>query len=103
MKKTAPIAFAGCELAESRHVCAFFNSDEEAYRVLLPFIAEGFRCNHKAVHMINPGEDLAHRRRLRDCGVDLAGAGAAGPPHAARDVVMETSADLQRCINDLIS
>jgi len=74
MKKTAPIAFAGCQLAESRHVCAFFNSDEEAYRVLLPFIADGFRCNHKAVHMINPGEDLAHRQRLTDSGIDLADA-----------------------------
>jgi hypothetical protein len=43
MKNTPPSAFAGCELAESRHVCAFFNSDEEAYQVLLPFIADGFR------------------------------------------------------------
>ena len=54
MKKTAPIAFAGCELAESRHVCAFFNSDEEA------------------------GEDLAHRRRLAAAGIDLNGAEQVG-------------------------
>ncbi len=71
MKKTAPIAFAGCELAESRHVCAFFNSDEEAYQVLLPFIADGFRCNHKAVHIVNPGEGCAHRKRLAAAGIDL--------------------------------
>jgi DNA-binding ferritin-like protein len=35
-KKTEPIRFAGSQLGENRHVCAFFNSDEEAYRVLLP-------------------------------------------------------------------
>lgn len=29
MKTTAPIHFAGSQLAETRHVCAFFNSDEE--------------------------------------------------------------------------
>lgn len=74
MKKTSPIAFAGCELAETRHVCAFFNSDEEAYQVLLPFIADGFRCNHKAVHIVNPGEDRAHRERLTAAGIDLHGA-----------------------------
>ena len=42
MKKTvAPISFAGSQLGETRHVCAFFNSDDEAYRVLLPFIKAG--------------------------------------------------------------
>ena len=71
MKKTAPIAFAGSQLDESRHVCAFFNNDDEAYRVLLPFIAEGFECNHKAVHVVNPGQDSAHRRRLLEAGIDL--------------------------------
>jgi hypothetical protein len=78
MKKTAPIQFAGSRLAESRHVCAFFNDDDEAYRVLLPFITDGFRCNHKAVHVVNPGQDIAHRRRLTAAGIDLAGAERSG-------------------------
>jgi hypothetical protein len=30
----APIPFAGSELTETRHVCAFFNSEDEEYRVL---------------------------------------------------------------------
>jgi hypothetical protein len=33
-----PISLAGSQLGETSHVCAFFNSDEEEYRVLLPFI-----------------------------------------------------------------
>jgi hypothetical protein len=78
MKKTAPIQFAGSQLAESRHVCAFFHDDDEAYRVLLPFITDGFRCNHKAIHVVNPGQDLAHRRRLAAAGIDLAGAEQTG-------------------------
>ncbi len=49
MKKTvAPIPFAGSQLGETRHVCAFFNGDDEAYRVLLPFIKAGFECGDSA-------------------------------------------------------
>jgi hypothetical protein len=70
-KATAPIHFAGSCLDESRHVCAFFNSDEEAYRVLLPFIRDGFECGHKAVHVVNPGQRDGHLQRLVAAGVDL--------------------------------
>jgi len=35
---TAPISLAGSALVETRHVCACFNSDDDEYRVLLPFI-----------------------------------------------------------------
>jgi hypothetical protein len=39
MKKiAAPIPFAGSQIDQTRHVCAFFNSPDEEYRVLLPFI-----------------------------------------------------------------
>jgi len=42
MKKTvAPIRLAGSPLGKTRHVCAFFNSDDDEYRVLLPFIRTG--------------------------------------------------------------
>jgi hypothetical protein len=72
MKKNAtPIRLAGFELAETRHVCAFFDSDEEEYRVLLPFITDGFACGDKAVHVLNPGEREEHMQRLSAAGVDL--------------------------------
>lgn len=74
MKKTPPIPFAGSHLGEARHVCAFFHDDEDAYRVLLPFITAGFGCNHKAVHVVNPGQDNRHRQRLTEAGIDLAAA-----------------------------
>src|SRR4051812_29999183 len=31
---TSPIPLAGSHLADTRHVCAFFSSDDEEYRVL---------------------------------------------------------------------
>src|SRR5271163_1199244 len=78
MKTTAPLSFAGSQLAETRHVCAFFNSDEEEYRVLLPFIKDGFACGHKAVHVVNPGQRNAHLQRLDAAGIDHAAAEGRG-------------------------
>jgi hypothetical protein len=40
---------AGSKLERSRHVCAFFNNKEEEYKVLLPFIVEGFHQGDKAL------------------------------------------------------
>jgi hypothetical protein len=78
MKTTAPISIAGSELAETRHVCAFFNSEEEEYRVLLPFIKGGFECGHKAVHVVNPHQRNAHIKRLVEAGIDPAAAERSG-------------------------
>jgi hypothetical protein len=64
-RSTAPISLAGSQLGEVRHVCALFNSDEEEYRVLLPFIREGFECGDKAVHVVNPGQRYDHLRQRR--------------------------------------
>jgi len=69
-RATAPIPFAGSLLDETRHVCAFFNSDEEEYRVLLPFITDGFHCGHKAIHVVNPDQRQSHLQRLDKAGID---------------------------------
>jgi len=65
-----PIPFAGSHLAETRHVCAFFNNDEEEYRVLLPFIQDGFDCGDKAIHVVNPEQREDHLQRLTASGID---------------------------------
>jgi MEDS: MEthanogen/methylotroph, DcmR Sensory domain len=73
-----PIPFAGSQLGETRHVCAFFNSNDEAYRVLLPFIKGGFDCGDKAVHVVNPNQHQDHLRRLSAAGIDPAAARQSG-------------------------
>lgn len=79
MKKiTAPIPFAGSQLGETRHVCAFFNNADEEYRILLPFIKDGFACGHKAVHVVNPDQREEHMQRLTAAGIDLAAVQASG-------------------------
>lgn len=72
--RAAPIALAGSTLGDTRHVCAFFGSDEEEYRVLLPFMRDGFDHGHKAVHVVSPGERDDHLRRLAGAGIDTAAA-----------------------------
>jgi hypothetical protein len=67
---TAPISLAGSQLAETRHVCAFFNSDDEEYRVLLPFIKDGLECGDKEVHVVNPDQRAEHLQRLAAVGID---------------------------------
>jgi len=74
----APISLAGSELGETRHVCAFFNSDDEEYRVLLPFIKDGLKCGEKAVHVLNPEQRQDHLQRLAAAGIDPAAAQQSG-------------------------
>jgi uncharacterized protein YjhX (UPF0386 family) len=77
-KVAAPIPFAGSQLSTSRHVCAFFHSDDEAYRVLLPFIQGGFECGDKAVHVVNPEQRDDHLKRLAAVGIDAMAAQQSG-------------------------
>jgi MEDS: MEthanogen/methylotroph, DcmR Sensory domain len=78
MKTAAPISLAGSQLGDVRHVCAFFNSDEEEYRVLLPFIKDGFESGDKAVHIVNPDQCDDHVRRLASVGINAGAAQSKG-------------------------
>jgi MEDS: MEthanogen/methylotroph, DcmR Sensory domain len=64
------IRIGGAVLGDKRHICAFFNSHDDHYRVLLPFIQEGFARGEKAVHIIDPQRCDDHIRRLSDAGID---------------------------------
>lgn len=79
MKKDAtPISLAGSELGNTRHVCAFFSSDDEEYQVLLPFMKAGFDCGDKAIHVVNPDQRHDHLHRLAAVGIDTAAAERCG-------------------------
>jgi MEDS: MEthanogen/methylotroph, DcmR Sensory domain len=75
---SAPISLAGSQLRETRHVCAFFNNDEEEYRVLLPFIKDGLTSGDKAVHVLNPEQHQDHLQRLAAVGINPAAAQQSG-------------------------
>lgn len=73
-----PIRFAGSALGAQRHICAFFHSSDEEYRVILPFIKDGFGCGHKALHVVDPLLRQDHLQRLTAAGIDVAGAEQSG-------------------------
>jgi hypothetical protein len=74
----APMSLAGSQLGDARHVCAFFNSEDEEYRVLLPFIKDGFERGDKAVHVVNPEQRPDHLQRLAAAGIDATAAEQSG-------------------------
>jgi MEDS: MEthanogen/methylotroph, DcmR Sensory domain len=65
------IRFAGSTLEARRHVCAFFHNADEEYRVLLPFIKDGFDRGEKAFHIVDPKLRSDHRERLAAAGIDV--------------------------------
>jgi hypothetical protein len=65
-----PIHFANATLGSERHICAFFHSREEEYRVLLPFIREGFDRGDKAFHIVDPRLMDDHLHCMREAGID---------------------------------
>jgi len=72
LRSSQPIRLAGAVLGPARHVCAFFRTQEEEYRVLLPFIKEGFERGERAFHVVNPELRDDHVRRLESVGIGAA-------------------------------
>ena len=68
-QKTARLA--GTVLDRTRHVCAFFNSKEEEYSVLLPFIKEGVEEGEKAFHIVDARHRQERLQRLKEADLDV--------------------------------
>jgi hypothetical protein len=65
-----PVHLAGSALTPGRgHVCAFFHGREEQYRVILPFLQEGFERGDKLIHITDPEYRADHVRRLESAGI----------------------------------
>src|ERR1700740_3690200 len=73
-----PIRLAGSVLGAKRHVCAFFHSPDEEYRVLLPFIKEGFDRGEQDFHIVDSKPRENHLQRLSSAGIDVAAAERTG-------------------------
>lgn len=65
------VQLCGKSLQGAAHVCAFFNSDEEKYRSILPFIKDGIEQGDKALHMLDPDRLQIHVDSLSGAGIDV--------------------------------
>ncbi|MGJ7497326.1 MEDS domain-containing protein [Variovorax sp. RT4R15] len=58
-------------LDDPGHACGFFQSEDEEYEVLLPFIREGLGSGERVVHVIGPGKREEHLGRLTAAGIEV--------------------------------
>ena len=73
-----PIHFANATLGAEHHICAFFHSRDEEYRVLSQFIREGIEQGEKAFHIVDPSLMEDHFARLHAAGIDTDAAESRG-------------------------
>jgi hypothetical protein len=64
------VKLAGRDIGCSCHACAFFHNDDQFYKVLLPFIREGFAAGDRAVHIVDPAKRDKHVQTLSAAGID---------------------------------
>lgn len=69
----AHVTLAGHRFDRYCHVCAFFNSRDEEYSVLGPYLKEGLESRERVVTIVDPKLVDDHSRRLGAIGVDAKG------------------------------
>jgi hypothetical protein len=72
MSHNKQVRLAGSVLGPYWHVCAFFGSKEEEYRVLLPFIKEGLDQGDCIFQIVDQRRHAEHLRRLEEVGINVA-------------------------------
>jgi hypothetical protein len=76
--QTDQLHFGSNAFAKHRHACAFFHSDDQEHRVLLPFVKEGFERGERAFHIIDPQHRTEYTSRLASSGVPVSSAEQTG-------------------------
>lgn len=71
MEKQHSHTLCGETLNAPIHVCAFFDSKEEQYNVILPYIQEGLERNEKVINILEQACHHEHCQRLSDTGIPI--------------------------------
>jgi hypothetical protein len=66
------VSLFGETLDEGMHICTFFRTSDEKYRVLMPFIREGMEQGDRAFHIVNPSLRSEHTQHIAEAGIDTA-------------------------------
>jgi len=67
-----PVRLAGAEIHRHCHACAFFSSAAEEYRLLVPFVKEGYDRGEHVFHIADPAQRQERLRLLEEAGIDFA-------------------------------
>ncbi|HMJ67613.1 MAG TPA: MEDS domain-containing protein [Cyclobacteriaceae bacterium] len=71
MKKQQPVTLCGETLTAPLHICAFFDSREEQYEVLLPWLKEGINSNEEVLTILSSDSHKDHCSRLSHAGIPV--------------------------------
>ena len=66
-----PVELAGVDLAGRNHVCAFFNTIDEEYRVLGSFFKDGIDRGEKLAQIVDLENREEHLQRLTEAGINV--------------------------------
>lgn len=69
-QKTVRLCGEDLSASQRSHICAFFRTSDERYRMLMPFIREGMEQGDKAIHIVNPSLRTDHTQRINEGGID---------------------------------
>ena len=71
MIKQQPVTLCGEILYAPIHVCAFFDSSDEQYNVILPFMQEGLNNNEKIISILESACHPEHFEWLSNAGIPV--------------------------------
>jgi hypothetical protein len=71
MKKQRSLTLCGESLTAPLHICAFFDSREEQYEVLLPWLKEGINSNEEVLTILASDSHEDHCSRLSNAGIPV--------------------------------
>lgn len=68
----------GQPIRGKKHMCAFVDSRDEQFEILMPFLREGFSHADMIVSIVDPANADDYERRCQEADIDLAGSEATG-------------------------
>lgn len=71
MNKQTPFSVCGESLSSPMHICGFFDSKEQQYDIIIPYILEGLQANEKVINILEGNRHGEHCRCLADNGVSI--------------------------------
>lgn len=71
MNKQATFSVCGETMPAPMHICGFFDSKEQQYEVILPYIMEGLEGNDKVINILEGSRHGEHCRCLAENGISI--------------------------------
>lgn len=71
MTKQTPFSVCGESLMSPMHICGFFDSKEQQYEVIIPYIIEGLATNDKVINILEGNHHGEHCRCLAENGISI--------------------------------